>query len=114
MLEIPNKVNAVVDRAKIQDYLLSREHPDGRSKARFFQSLGFAAQRWEVLAAALKQHLLDNEAQHCQTTPFGMKWIVEGPISTPKGSEPLVRSIWFTATDAGEPRLVTVYPIRGQ
>ena len=33
---LPDHDQARVDRAKVVDYLLSRDHPDGRSKAEFF------------------------------------------------------------------------------
>jgi hypothetical protein len=44
---------AVVDPAKIRDYLLSSEHRVGSAKARFFAQLGFERLNWIVLQDAL-------------------------------------------------------------
>ncbi|HKC54769.1 MAG TPA: hypothetical protein VKC35_01550 [Vicinamibacterales bacterium] len=46
---LPNADDAVIDPAKLRDYLLSMEHSLGRFKARFFGALGFAADHWEEL-----------------------------------------------------------------
>ena len=40
-MQLPNADKAVVDQKKIQEYLLSKTHPDGWSKAQFFSSIGF-------------------------------------------------------------------------
>jgi hypothetical protein len=40
-LRLPNKEKAYIPRHKILDYLLSEKHAVGKSKARFFRSLGF-------------------------------------------------------------------------
>ncbi len=53
---LPNADQAVVEKAKITEYLLSLDHPDGRSKAEFFARFGFRRQHWEVLAEALRAH----------------------------------------------------------
>jgi len=44
-VRIRNAEHAVVDPAKLRDYLLSPEHPVGRAKARYFTALGFASDR---------------------------------------------------------------------
>lgn len=48
-MSIPNADRAIVDPAKIRDTLLSAAHPIGRFKAAFLLSLGYSADRWEVL-----------------------------------------------------------------
>jgi hypothetical protein len=45
-VRIPGAQEALIDRAKLEDYLLSTEHPIGRFKARFFTALGFTAADW--------------------------------------------------------------------
>lgn len=59
---LPKADEAVIDPAKIRDYLLSPEHPVGRFKARFFAALGFRRDRWEELASALRTQHLTQEA----------------------------------------------------
>jgi len=53
-VQLPGVDQAVVDVAKIRDYLLSRAHPVGRFKAAFFTLLGYSAAEWEVLAGDLR------------------------------------------------------------
>ena len=57
-MSLPNIERAVIDPAKIRDYLLAAAHPVARFKARFFVSLGYTADQWErlrddILAIAL-------------------------------------------------------------
>jgi len=51
-VRVPNAERALIDRAKLTDYLLSPSHPIGRFKARFFNRLGFRADAWEELEHA--------------------------------------------------------------
>ena len=52
-MTLPGAERAVVEPAKVRDYLLSPEHPVGRGKARFFTGLGFRRERWPELRDAL-------------------------------------------------------------
>jgi hypothetical protein len=57
-VRLPNRHQAIIERVKLEGYLLSEVHPVGRFKARFFASLGFTAHDWRELDAALRsQHL---------------------------------------------------------
>ena len=40
-MKLPNAARAIVDEAKVRDYLLSPEHPVGRFKARVFRAAGY-------------------------------------------------------------------------
>ena len=53
-LKLPNANVAVVDRTKVVEYLLNREHPDNGGKADFFIGLGFNPGNWDAFAAALR------------------------------------------------------------
>lgn len=55
-VKLPNAELAVIDAAKVRDYLLSESHPVGRFKAAFFKGLGFRADRWQDLESALRTH----------------------------------------------------------
>jgi hypothetical protein len=52
-MKLPNEDAAIVAREKVVGYLLNSRHPDGAGKAGFFESCGFRAEEWHVLAAAL-------------------------------------------------------------
>lgn len=42
-----------------------------------------------------------------------MKDVIEGPLVTPGGRNPMVRAIWFVESGQEHPRFVTAYPMEG-
>jgi hypothetical protein len=40
-VKVPGAEHAIVDAAKVRDYLLSHEHPVGRFKAVFFEAFDY-------------------------------------------------------------------------
>ena len=109
-MKLPEFASVNVPEQKIVAYLLSFTHPDGRGKAIFFSRFGFHTNQWQVFAAALRQHAAAHEVVAIDQTPFGTRYVIEGPLDTPDGRNPLVRTVWFIATDETIPRLVTAYP----
>jgi len=110
-MKLPNLGNAEVEEARIVDYLLSHSHRDGRGKALFFNQFGFILDSWETLAVALQQHAAENDVTKTEETPFGTRYIVEGPIRAPDGRTPRPRVVWFEAPGEMHPRFVTAYPL---
>ena len=110
-MKLPHIEQAVVAEQKIVCYLLSPTHEDGQHKARFFTSIGFRADDWETLATAMKAHVAEHELAKVEDSPFGIRYVVEGPLTAPDGRRPAVRSVWFIDTDADVPRFVTAYPL---
>jgi hypothetical protein len=108
---LPNPDEAFVPRAKIVDYLLSLEHPEGRGKASFFRGHGFTDERWENLAEALRRHAIQNDLKRTEPSPFGTRYIIEGEMETPDGRRPRVRVVWFVGITETVPRLATAYPM---
>ena len=111
-MNLPNHEQAIVPQRKIAAYLLSHSHRDGRSKARFFAQFGFSVQNWEELAQALRQHAAGHEITKLENSSFGMRYIIEGPITTPDGRTPLIRSVWFVANGETIPQFATAYPLK--
>jgi hypothetical protein len=109
---LPNAERGDVPKTKIIRYLLDLSHPDGSSKARFFIAHGYAVEAWEILAAALKEHAQTFPVVRIEPSPFGKRYVVEGPLNTPDGRNPQVRAIWFLEDNSDTPRLVTAYPLR--
>jgi len=109
-VRLPNADWAVVADEKIARYLLSPVHPSGRHKAAFFRRFGFTPQHPGALAAALREHACGNEVARLDDTAFGTRYTVEGPLHTPDGRAPLVRTVWFVDHSEELPRLVTAYP----
>lgn len=110
-MKLPNVEHIVVERDKIADYLLNPTHRYGASKARFFVSFGFDAEAWEVLAERLREHGQRNEVMKVRQTVFGPRYQVEGPLHTPDGRQPLVRTVWQLDKGQIAPRLITAYPL---
>ena len=109
-MRLPNASQACVERSKILAYLLNDDHPDGASKAFFFRKVGFRRGRWEQFAEALRNHALHHEVQHKTESDHGIRYVIEGPLQTPDGRNPVVRTIWIVEDEIALPRLVTAYP----
>ncbi len=103
MARLPSAEKAEVSRRKVVAYLLNSEHPDGWGKAAFFARFGFSRHAWN--AAALRNHVLENDVASVVKTPSGVRYLIEGPIEAPN-----VRSVWFQEGNL-PPRLVTAYPL---
>jgi hypothetical protein len=111
-MKVPFINEAEVPQAKIVLYLLNPEHRAGRSKARFFSGHGYAAERWEEMAEALRTHGRENEVAKQETTPLGVRLVVEGPLALRDGVVAEIRSVWFIESGERVARLVTAYPLR--
>lgn len=93
----------------MRDYVLSREHPVGSAKARFFGQLGFDQQNWTVLRDELYGSA-SNEAELGAATRFGQKYLVRGTITGPGGGTADVVAVWIILNGENFPRFVTAYP----
>jgi len=107
---LPNAHQAVIAPEKLTDYLLNLEHSRGGPKARFFLAFGFRVEAPEELGMAL---LAQDRAHPASMRPRrnGVAYVVEGPIGTPSGRRPWVRTVWTVDEDAASPRLITAYPL---
>ena len=110
---LPNAYRARVDREKIIEYLLCESHPDGRAKAVFFVKFGFRVEQWEILAESLRKHGMTNPVAKIVSSEYGVSYCVEGPIETPGGARPNIRTVWIIEEGISEPRLITAYPYIG-
>jgi len=101
---------AIIEPAKLRDYVLSPSHPVGRFKATFLAALGYSRDEWPTLADDLRTQHLVHEAEHIETTVFGAKYRIVAPLAGPAGRAVAVVSIWIVRCGEQEPRLVTLYP----
>ena len=74
---LPNADQAVIDPAKLRDYLLSTSHPLGRFKAQFFGALGFSADRWQELESTIRTQHLTQEAESLPAMRSGQKYTIQ-------------------------------------
>jgi hypothetical protein len=70
----------------------------------FFASFGFAADRWQVLAEALRNHAATHPISSIAPSRYGTKYRVDGPLLCPGGR-------WIIDAGTDRPRLVTAHPL---
>ena len=107
---LPNVEFAVVDPAKVRDYLLSSAHPVGRFKARVFLALGYTAEDWQVLQADLLALARTGEARPGQASVYGQKYEVSGILQGPNGRQATFTTAWIVASGESSPRFITAFP----
>ncbi|WP_366943406.1 DUF6883 domain-containing protein [Nevskia sp.] len=106
---LPQPDDLIVEQAKITQYLLDLRHHDGASKARFFMAMGFDANDWQAMAAALLAHGRMRDVVNERRSEFGVKFVVRCALDTPDKKNPCIDSVWI-AEGGAAPRLVTAYP----
>jgi hypothetical protein len=109
-LKLPNWQNAVVDPAKVRDYLLSTSHPVGRFKAAFFNALGYTDTNWTVLHRDLLALAALDAAVPGQPAEFGAKYEVHATLVGPSGRTATVVTAWIVRAGEDVPRFITAYP----
>ena len=89
-MRLPNAHLAVVERAKVAEYLLNPRHRYGASKARFFLEFGFQIDDWEVFAEALREHGQVHEVSLVRQTRWGPRYEIDGELNAPDGQRPRI------------------------
>lgn len=103
----------MVPLEKITDYRLDETHPQGRSKAVFFRSLGFRREDPEALQHSLLQLAISSDMT-ATTTDFGRTFAGEGMLRAPGGRHVRVVTVWMLRAGNPPPLFVTAYPSRGE
>ena len=109
-MKVPGAELAVVDPAKVRDYLLSSEHPVGRFKANFFGSIGYSRDDWQFLSASLLAIVASEDGAPGDKSAFGDKYEVRGTLVGPTGRSATVVTVWIVLTGESAPRFVTAFP----
>jgi hypothetical protein len=109
-MRLPNGDHAFIAPSKLAGYLLSGTHPAGQSKAKFFRAVGFDETTLSVLQAGLLRIAKECEVTQVSSSAHGMKYILDGTLSTPAGHVVSIRTIWIIDTGQETPRFVTAYP----
>ena len=107
---LPDAERAFVDPAKVRDYLLALDHPEGGDKARVFVAAGFSAADWKLLVHQLQRLARLAPSRPGRASPFGRKYEINGIIQSPTGDFMRVRTIWMIHHGEDFPRLITAYP----
>lgn len=109
-MKLPNGEVALIPMSKIERYLLSGTHTVGRTKSRFFRSVGYRLANPSDLAAGLRSIARTGQVSDVVQTRHGVKYVVDGDLLTPSDSGVRIRTVWIVETGSDRPRLVTAYP----
>jgi hypothetical protein len=112
-MPIPGFENAVIEPAKLRDYVLSRDHPIGRYKAVVFGKLGYTKENWEDLDRDIREQILPAQFGRVDTTPFGKKYVITGVLKGPSGVVAAVVTVWIVKDGEEIPTFITIYPLKG-
>jgi hypothetical protein len=107
---LPNADCAIVDDAKVREYLLSASHPVGRFKSVFFIGLGFSAEDWTTLRDALLEFARAGDALPGQASPHGLKFEIRATLRGPSGREASVVTVWMISNGQDFAHFVTAFP----
>jgi hypothetical protein len=93
-------------------YLLSLSYPVGGSKARFFRQHGFDDPRADLLREEFLSIAKRADVTGTEETAYGTKYVVDGSVTTPRGKNVAVRTVWMIDDQGPDaPRFVTAYPV---
>jgi hypothetical protein len=102
-MNLPNRDRAVIDAAKVGDYLLSETHPVGRFKASFFAALGYSSSGWVLLRDDRLALSRANPATPGKPSPFGRTFEVDGILTGSAGRSAAVRTVWIVRAQEDSP-----------
>ncbi len=109
-MKLPAGETAYVPREKITKYLLSLTHPVGQAKAVFFRDIGYNESNIESLEEGLLYIARNDEIVKIEKNSYGVKYILEGSITSPLNIITNIRTVWITEIDRSRPRFITAYP----
>lgn len=112
-MKLPDGENAEIPRGKILNYLLSRSHPVGSAKARYFSSRGYRVGASDVLDRDLRVVAAEGTVESTEETVWGTKYVVVGSLVAPDGDPLELATVWMRRAE-DLPVLVTAYPWRGK
>jgi hypothetical protein len=73
-------------------------------------TLGYSATAWEVLAADIQRHAIENEALATEASQYGQKYEVRGSLSGPGSRTAALITVWIVLRGEDFPRFVTAFP----
>lgn len=109
-MKLPGGDRAIIDPAKVRDYLLSPEHPLGRFKAAFFATIGYTRDDWQRLSSDLREIAATGEATPGPANQFGQKYEVHARLGDVSGRAAEIVTVWIVLATEAAPRFVTAYP----
>jgi hypothetical protein len=100
---------ARIDPRKLTDYALNPGHPEGRNKARVFESaLGYNRSNYEGLLGQIRKGIMENSPVPGKVDDFGTRYTIDVPVTGPNGSA-TVRTGWIFKPGSTTPELTTLF-----
>jgi len=109
-MRLPNAERAIVDDAKVREYLLSPSHPVGRFKATFFLALGYSSVNWEALRDQLLAVAASSDATPGKLSPYGQKFEIRATLIGPSGRSAQIVTVWMVPNGLDVAHFVTAFP----
>ena len=109
-MKLPCADEAVIEVAKLRDYLLSPAHPVGRFKAVLFAALGYTAENWRELEADLRALAESADADPGRPSRHGEKYEVCGMLGKADTKRIEMVTVWIIRSGENVPRFVTAHP----
>lgn len=103
---IPNADRAIIEPAKLCDYLLNVSHRRGGSKARLLLSLGYTVQNWAQLERDLRLQHLTMEVDRISNSSYGVRYEIVALLRSPSG-----RAVTLLSEAFGRLILVRMCPV---
>ena len=108
-MKLPNAEQAIIDIAKLRDYCLNPNHPEGRHKARVFKSaLGLEQSDAEWLAREIARQITLIETCRAEHTSYGWRYDVDMKIVR-NDRVAVIRTGWIVRHTENVPRLSTCF-----
>lgn len=111
-MKVPNKNRAIITESKLVDYLLNPGHERGGSKAKKLLRYGYSPDCWQQLELDIRRFHLNADVSAVRETSYGVRYIVEAPLTTPIKRALYVRTVWQVDKGTDVPRLITLVPSR--
>ena len=114
-MKLPYRKRAVIHPEKINGYLLSTTHDEGKHKARVFKALGYDKSNKDEFKNVLLEIAHNNDTVNIidnikNGTNYGKKYYIDGIIGT-RGRAGAIRTVWQILTNKRTPSLITVKPL---
>lgn len=112
-MKLPNRKNAIIKREKFTKYLLSRTHRDGKSKAKFLNTIGFNDTNIDMLEQALLEIGRLNEVKEVdkEKREIVTKYVINGVLDAPNGRKYDIKTVWAIDVGSKIPHLTTIHPL---
>jgi glucose-6-phosphate 1-dehydrogenase len=109
-MKIPNADRAVIEPAKLSEYLLNTEHQRGGAKAKLLIYFGYSPENWQQLEADIRRYHLDVDVNMVTETAYGVRYEVSTDLLTPIHRKLRVKTVWQIDTGTDFPRFITLVP----